>query len=178
VKKFGPYESVEAFKEDVQKELEREKAARNTEAKRDEMLATIVKDAKVKVPEMLVEQELADLVLRRADELKKTDTTLEQYLEKIQKKADELEKEERTAIERQIKLSLVIREVQMKENLSAEPREVRAAVVQLKRRYPNRNETSLAETAEALVLQGKLFEMLEGKTTLEANRTQNPEFRI
>ncbi len=115
------------------------------------------------VPEMLVEQELADLVERRADELEKMGMTLEQYLEKMKKKADELEKEERAAIEKQIRLSLVIREIQTKEQLSAEPREVRAAVAQLKMRYPDRSEASLDETAEALVLQGKLFEMLEGK---------------
>jgi FKBP-type peptidyl-prolyl cis-trans isomerase (trigger factor) len=162
VKKFGPYETVEAFRDDIKKELAFEKTARNTEAKRDEMLSTIVKDAKVKVPDMLIEQELTDLVERRADELEKMNMTLEQYLEKLKKKADELEKEERTAIERQIRTSLVIREIQVKEDLKAEPREVRAAVTQLKVRYPNRNEGQLAETAEALVLQGKLFEMLEG----------------
>jgi len=163
VKKFGPYETVETFKDDIKKELEHEKAAHNAEAKRDEMLATIMKEAKVNVPEMLVEQELADLVERRADELEKMGMTLEQYLEKMKKKADELEKEERAAIEKQIRLSLVIREIQTKEQLSAEPREVRAAVAQLKMRYPDRSEASLDETAEALVLQGKLFEMLEGK---------------
>jgi trigger factor len=163
VKKFGPYETIEAFKDDIQKELEREKAAHNIEAKRDEMLSTILKDAKVKVPEMLVEQELADLVERRTEELEKLNMTFEQYLEKMKKKAEELEKEEREAIEQQIRTSLVIREIQLKEQLTAEPREVRAAVAQLKMRYPNRSETALAETAEALVLQGKLFEMLEGK---------------
>ena len=161
VKKFGPYETIEAFKDDIRKELVSEKAARNAEARRDEMLSTIVKDAKVKVPDMLIEQELTDLVERRADELERMGMTLEQYLEKMKKKADELEKEERTAIEQQIRTSLVIREIQVREDLKAEPREVRAAVTQLKMRYPNRNEGQLAETAEALVLQGKLFEMLE-----------------
>jgi FKBP-type peptidyl-prolyl cis-trans isomerase (trigger factor) len=162
VKKLGPFNTVADFRVELKRNLEQEKGFHNKEAKRDEMIKEIVKNAKVKIPHMIVEQEHSEFMRDRDEQLAKANLPLEEYLKQSGKTVEELEKEERRIIEEDVKTSLVIQAIRTKEQLAPEERDIQLNIAQLKLRYPDRDEETLRRTAGALILQEKLFALLEG----------------
>ncbi len=162
VKQLGPFENVAAFRAEMKKRIIEEKELELTEAKRDEMVREIVKQSKVIVPQMLVEQEIVDWKGNRDAELERAGLTLPKYLEQVKKTEADLEKDARAQIEEQMRTSFVLRDIRRAENIEADEKEVRENIAHLKRRYPNENEGSLAGAAQAIAIQKKLFEILEG----------------
>ncbi len=162
-KKFGPFENVEAFRKELAKNLTQEKELRERDTKREEMIKEIVTRTKVKVPEMLVEQELRNFTDDRDRQIAEAGLSMEEYLKQTKKTAEELSKEERALIEEDIKTSLVIRAIREHEP-SVEPseRDIQLGIARLKLRYPDRDEASLRRSAEAGAVQEKLFAILEG----------------
>ncbi len=162
VKKFGPFENVAAFRAEIAKNLSQEKEMVAKDRTRDAMIKEIVAKAKVKVPEMLVKQEFEGFTEERDRRIAEAGLSMEEYLKQMKKTAEDLEKEERGLIEEDIKTSLVIRAIKEKEALDPSEREVQIGIARLKLRYPERDEPSLRRTAEAQLIQEKLFAMLEG----------------
>lgn len=163
VKQLGPFENVAAFRAEMKKRIGEEKELEVLEAKRDEMVREIVKHAKVTVPPMLIDQEVEEWKKNRDAELERAGMTLAQYLEQVKKTEADLEKDARVHIEEQMKTSFILREIRNVENIEADKKEVRDNLAQLKRRYPDQHESSLAGAAEAIAIQKKMFEILEGK---------------
>jgi FKBP-type peptidyl-prolyl cis-trans isomerase (trigger factor) len=162
VKKFGPFETVAAFRAEIAKNINQEKESLAKDRKREEMVKAIVERAKVKIPPMLVEQELRGFTAERDARIKDAGLSMEEYVKQMKKTEADLEKEERAIIEEDIKTSLVIQAIRKMESLDPSERDVQIGIARLKMRYPDRDEDSLRRTAEAMALQEKLFAMLEG----------------
>jgi FKBP-type peptidyl-prolyl cis-trans isomerase (trigger factor) len=163
VKQFGNFATVADFRKELKRSLEQEKIAQMKDGRRQEVVQEIVKHAKVKVPGMLVDQEFAAFIEERDSRLKAAGLSLEEYLKQTGKTAEQLDKEERALIENDLATSLTIQAIRKKENVVADERDVQILIMQLKARYPERTEAELRRTAEALILQDKVFAMLEGK---------------
>jgi len=71
------------------------------EAEREEIMNEIVKRAKVRVPELLIDQEWRAFVEARDADLARAGLPLEEYLKQIKKDEKSLEKDERALIEKQ-----------------------------------------------------------------------------
>jgi FKBP-type peptidyl-prolyl cis-trans isomerase (trigger factor) len=162
VKKFGNFNALADFRAELRKQLEQEKVLHTKDGRREEMIKEIVKHAKLKVPQLLVDQELYEFLHDRDEQLKTAGLSLEEYLKQIDKTAEQLEKDERALIEEDLKMSMVVQEIRKTENISAEDRDIHILMTQLKARYPERKEAELHRTAEAMIVQNKLFALLEG----------------
>ena len=101
-------------------------------------------------------------MIDRDEQLKTAGLSLEEYLKQIGKTVEELEKDERTLIEDDLRMSMVVQEVRKKETITADDRDVHILIAQLKLRYPERTEEALHRTAEAMIIQNKLFAILVG----------------
>jgi FKBP-type peptidyl-prolyl cis-trans isomerase (trigger factor) len=168
VKQLGPFENVGAFRTELKKNLTKEKEVNVKDVKRDEMIREIVKATKVAIPQLLVSQELEGFIERRDAELAGAGLTLDEYLKQTNKTKDILEKEEHASIEEQIKMSLVFAELRKQEHIVPDEKEVQLSMLELKHRYPDRDEASLREHAAAASIQKKLFEILEGSEETSA----------
>ncbi len=163
VAQFGNFATVADFRKELKRQLEQEKAAHMKDGRREEIVRDIVKQSKVKVPALLVEQEFADFVAERNERLKAAGLSLEEYLKQSGKTAEQLDNEERKLIENDLATSLTVQAIRKKENIVADERDVQILIVQLKARYPERTDAELRRTAEALILQDKVFALLEGR---------------
>jgi FKBP-type peptidyl-prolyl cis-trans isomerase (trigger factor) len=162
VKQFGNFKTVADFRTELKRQLEQEKVLHMKDGRREEMIKEIVKHAKLKVPQLLVDQELYEFLIDRDEQLKTAGLSLEEYLKQIGKTAEQLEKDERALIEEDLRMSMVVQDIRKKENLTADDRDIHSLMAQLKLRYPERKEEELHRTAEAMIIQNKLFAMLEG----------------
>jgi FKBP-type peptidyl-prolyl cis-trans isomerase (trigger factor) len=151
VKQFGNFNTVTDFRTELKRQLEQEKVLHMKDGRREETIKEIVKHAKLKVPQLLVDQELYEFLIDRDEQLKTAGLSLGEYLKQIGKTAEQLEKDERTLIEEDLRMSMVVQEIRKKENLGADDRDI-----------PERAEQELHRTAEAMIIQNKLFALLEG----------------
>jgi FKBP-type peptidyl-prolyl cis-trans isomerase (trigger factor) len=161
VKQFGPYKNIDEFREELKRNLTEGKEREEKEKRREAMVQAIVAKTKIKIPKLLVDQELAAFFENRDGELKKAGISLGEYLKQIKKTEEELEKEEHEAIEKQIAASLVMGAMRKEENITADEKDITANIAALKRRYPERTDAELWEPAEAIAMQKKLFDILE-----------------
>jgi FKBP-type peptidyl-prolyl cis-trans isomerase (trigger factor) len=103
----------------------------------------------------------------RDTQLKEAGLSLEEYLKQTGKTAEALEKEERKLIEDDLRMSLTVQQIRKAENITADDRDIHIQIAKLKLRYPERSEETLHRTAEAMIVQDKLFAILEGSTEPE-----------
>ena len=162
VKQFGPYKDVAAFKDDMKRSLTEGKEREAKEQMREEIVRAITAKTKIKVPKLLIDQELTAFFERRDEELERSGISFDDYLKQLKKTKEELENEERAAIEQQIAASLVMGALRKAEQIVADKDDVSANLAALARRYPDRTEAELWEPAEAIATQKKLFDILEG----------------
>jgi FKBP-type peptidyl-prolyl cis-trans isomerase (trigger factor) len=162
VKQFGNFATVADFRAELKKNLEQEKVLHMKDGRREEMIKEIVKHATIKVPQLLVDQERYEFLIDRDEQLKTAGLSLEEYLKQVGKTAEQLEKDERALIEDDLRMSMVVQEVRKAEAITADDRDVHILITQLKLRYPERTEEELHRTAEAMIIQNKLFAILEG----------------
>lgn len=162
MKQFGPYKNVVEFREELGRNIAEGKEREEKEKRREAMVRAIVAKTSIKIPKLLVDQELAAFFDNRDEELKKAGISREDYLKQVKKTEEELEKEERETIERQIAASLAMGAMRKNEKITADERDITANMAALKRRYPERTDAELWEPAEAIATQKKLFEVLEG----------------
>jgi trigger factor len=165
VKQFGPYKNTDEFKAELKRNITEGKEREEKEKRREAMVQAIVAKTKIKIPKLLVDQELATFFDNRDTELKKAGISLEEYLKQVKKTEEELEKEEREAIEKQVAASLVMGAMRKEEKIAADEKDITANIAALKRRYPERTDAELWEPAEAIAMQKKLFDILEDGST-------------
>lgn len=163
VKQFGPYKNLAEFKEELERNLKEGKEREEEEKLREAMMQAIVAKTKIKIPALLIDQELVAFFENRDEELKKAGISLEDYLKQVKKTEEELEKEERETIEKQIAASLIMGAMRKEEKITADEKDITANIAALKRRYPDRPDAELWEPAEAIAMQKKLFEILENE---------------
>ena len=168
VQKFGPFKTVDEFKAKLRENLASEKAFEAKDAKREEIMRSIVQGSSVDMPKMLMDQEWQTFKDRRDAELEEAKLSLESYLKETGKTEAQLEKDERALIEERLKTSMVFREIQKTENIEPSEKEIQTNIAYLKMRYSDRSEAWLRETAEALIVQEKIFAMLGAAIESEA----------
>ncbi len=167
VKRVSQLSTVAELRAEVKKRIFQENELYAKEKNRDEIISEIIRNTKIEIPELLVDQDLHNLSHEREDELRKVGITMKEYLEQMKKTAEDLEKEDRRIIENRLKSTLVLQAVRKKENISAEPKEVDEEISVLRQYYPEHNEKALYRSAEAIIVQRKLFAVLENKTAAE-----------
>lgn len=164
VRQLGTFKNVEEFKSQIKLELAEEKKFKIRQSKREEMVNEIVKKAEISIPELFLNQELQNFIEHRNADLEQAGLTLENYLKEINKTAAEFEKEERATIEHHVKTQFILSEIRNKEGISASHDEIHANEEFLKMRYPDKDHDYLHKMSEALIIQKKLFDILEGNS--------------
>lgn len=135
-KTVGPVESVDQLRKDIEKELLIEKQRQADTQYESELVRKITKDAKLDIPEALIE----DQVGRMMDELKQNLTyrgqTIKEFLEsKGMTEEDYKKKELAKQAEERVKASIVLSEISEKENIQVTPEELEMRMQVLKGQY-------------------------------------------
>ncbi|MDE2144365.1 MAG: hypothetical protein KGJ01_00090 [Patescibacteria group bacterium] len=163
VKKVSSLNTVAELREEVKKRLAQEKDIYSIEKNRDEIISEIIKKTKIEVPSLLIDQELHHLSHDREHELEKVGITTEEYLKQVKKTPEEMEKDDRKGIEERLKSTLILQEIRKKEDIKAEAKEIEEETQTLQKYYPDQDRNTLVRSAEVIVVQRKLFSVLESK---------------
>lgn len=120
----GPFKSLDALKQDIEKQLTYTKEIEERRRVEDEILASLVEKTKFDAPEALVHQEQHRLLHEAESNLQQQGIGLEQYLAIIKKTKDEIEAEMKPEAEKRVKVGIVLTQIAKDGNYSASEKEI------------------------------------------------------
>lgn len=98
----------------------------------DEIMEIVTNEAQIKIPQLLVEQEVDRFLAQTLDEIKRLGLTLEQYLSSTGKSPDQLRTEYEEKAKKDIKVELVLQKIAEEEKIEVDEKEIEEAVQKAK----------------------------------------------
>jgi len=135
-KKAGPFQTLEALKEDIKKQLQIERNKENDRNFENDLVKEIVQKSTIAIPQALVNEQTEKLLQDLRQNLAYRGQTYEEYLKMIGKTEEEYKKEVLTPdAKERVKAGLVLSEISEKEDIELTPEEVEIRIQVLKGQY-------------------------------------------
>ena len=123
-KEVSEFETLEALKEDTTKKLEEANTARAEREYEEAILRSVVENAKMDIPAVMVEQEIDRMVQNLAQRLQYQGLTLEQYFQFTGTDAEKMREYMKENAETKVKTELVLEALQKAEKIKEKASEV------------------------------------------------------
>lgn len=132
----APHVDLNSYKDAVQKITAKSKIVipgkESQEPKFDEVMEALISAVKIKIPKILVDQEVERLLAQLLDEIKRLGLTLDQYLSSTGKNAETLRDEYAKKAEGDIKLEFTLQKIAEEEKITVEEKEIDEAIQKAK----------------------------------------------
>lgn len=129
--KVGQFETFAAMREQIEKDLLRNKAMEARGEVATEVINTMAEGAEIDVPSSMVEKELEDEVTQFRSRLAQQGLNLDEYLQVNDQTMDELREEMRPNAERRIRNSVVLQEIAKAEGVEVTAEDISAEIDRL-----------------------------------------------
>ena len=154
-KEVSEFETLEALKEDTTKKLEGANTARAEREYEEAILRSVVENAKMDIPAVMVEQEIDRMVQNLAQRLQYQGLTLEQYFQFTGTDAEKMREYMKENAETKVKTELVLEALQKAEKMEVLDEELKEKASEVSKLYGANDEKMvellLQNQREALV---------------------------
>lgn len=154
-KEVSEFETLEALKEDTTKKLEEANTARAEREYEEAILRSVVENAKMDIPAVMVEQEIDRMVQNLAQRLQYQGLTLEQYFQFTGTDAEKMREYMKENAETKVKTELVLEALQKAEKMEVLDEELKEKALEVSKLYGANDEKMvellLQNQREALV---------------------------
>jgi len=161
IKKFGAFETVDAFKEKVKEGIQAEKERKERDKKRLTIMDKILEKADITMPKLLVDSELGRMVNELGANISQMGLDIETYLKHIGKTIEELRKEWLPDAEKRAKSQLVLNQIASDEKIVVDEADVKKEVDLLLNQYKDIDRTRASIYVETILLNEKVWQFLE-----------------
>jgi FKBP-type peptidyl-prolyl cis-trans isomerase (trigger factor) len=127
----------------------------------DDIVKEILASVEIKIPKIIIEQEVERLLSQTLDEVKKLGLTLDQYLGSTGRKAEDLRKEYELKAENDIKLEFILQKIAEEEKITVENKEVEEAIQQAKSEAERQNLEANRYLLASILRQQKTLDFLK-----------------
>ncbi|MCL5114083.1 MAG: hypothetical protein M1372_02895 [Patescibacteria group bacterium] len=127
----------------------------------DEIMTGLLKNAKVKIAKIIIEQEVQRLLAQTLDEIKKLGLTLDQYLASTHKTIEDLQSEYAIKAENDIKLEFALQKIAQEEKISVSDNEINEAIEKAKSEEERRNLEANKYLLASIIRQQKTLDFLK-----------------
>ncbi len=153
-KMAGDYDNLDALKNDIKEKLQNAAENRVEREKRERVLAAVVENATVEVPQKMIQSQVKKMVNEFASRLRSEGMDIGKYLEYTGTDLETLKEKLGPEAEKVVKTELVIQAIVKAEGLSITEEELEKEIAELASKY----DKSPGELKEFLVAQGSLSE--------------------
>lgn len=157
----GQFETVDQFKKMLREHLEIEKKTEVTANHRASITDAIVEATTIELPKILIESELNQMFAQMEEDLKRSNLTMDAYLEHIKKTKDELSKEWSPSAEKRAKLQLILNEISKADKIVADKDAVETQVQELLTAYKDADEMRVRTYVASVLTNEAVMKMLE-----------------
>lgn len=129
------FETLAEYKEDLRKKLSEEKEKTAKTAKEDALVAKIVEDSEMDVPDLMITSEARNTINSFAQQLRSQGLSMEQYMQYTGQTEEALIESEKPNTEKRIKTRLVLEAVAKAENIEVTDEDVNADIAKTAEQY-------------------------------------------
>ena len=152
---------VVVAKEEIER-LRAEKERIEKERVRQEILDKIAENSQIEISEVLVESEKKRILESLKQQVPRMlQISFEDYLSKINRTEKELLDSFSPEAQRKIKNSLVLKEIEKRENIEVSEKEIKEEIDKISKIYPGLDQNQLKEYAEEVIRNEKTLQFLE-----------------
>lgn len=163
VKTLGNFKTVDEFKTELKKNMLADKQNKAAESRRIKIIEQIINDAKVDVPDVLIDQEIERMMSKFKHDIEQVKMNPEDYLKQIDKTEEDLKKEWKPDAIKRSKMNLILPKIAAEEKLKADEKEVEKEVAHIKEHDKNINESQAKMYVESVLTNEAVFKFLEGQ---------------
>jgi FKBP-type peptidyl-prolyl cis-trans isomerase (trigger factor) len=127
----------------------------------EEISKALLESTTIKIPNIIIEQEVDRLLSQTLDEVKKLGLTLDQYLASTGRNTEQLRAEYQTKAETDVKLEFVLQKVAETENIKVEDKEIDEAIAQAKTDAERQNLQNNRYLLAGIIRQQKTLDFLK-----------------
>jgi FKBP-type peptidyl-prolyl cis-trans isomerase (trigger factor) len=131
-----------------------------TPANFEEIAKAILETAKVKIPAIIIEQEVDRLLSQTLDEVKRLGLSLDQYLASTGRNTEALREEYAKKAENDIKLEFLLQKIAEEEKVTVEDKEIDEAIAQTKTDAERQNLQNNRYLLASIIRQQKTLDLL------------------
>jgi trigger factor len=147
-KSLGKFETMAALKQDILEKLTQTAQVEAESNFAQEAVVKATENAKVELPEVLIEREIEDLLHNFQHNLTYQGLTFEQYLEYAKKTADEIKQDFRPEALKRVKTDLVMMAIAKVEGLEVSDAELNTKISDMAARYQEKDPAKLRRELE------------------------------
>ena len=129
------FDTLEEYKADIRKKLEEKKTEEAKNAKEDAVIDAIIADAKMEIPDAMVETQQRQMVDDFAQRMQMQGLTMDQYFQFTGQTYESMVEQMKPQAERRIKSRLVLEAVVAAENIEASEEDYEAEVARMAEMY-------------------------------------------
>lgn len=129
------FDTLAEYKEDVKKKLTERKEADAHRTKEDEAIAKIIDDAKMDIPEAMIDNQVNSMINDFANNMMQQGLSMEQYMQFTGMTMDKFKEQVRPDAVKRIQSSLVLEQIAKDENLEVTDADVEAEIEKMAAAY-------------------------------------------
>lgn len=161
--KFGPFQTIEEFKDKIKESITTEKTTRAREKKRLETMEGIIEGINAKLPQILIDSELERMMAIFRQDIERMGMNVADYLTAIKKTEADLRKEWVTDAEKRAKVQIALNKIASAEKLEVPHEELDAEVSAFTAQYKDIDRARATMHIELMLTNEKVFQFLENQ---------------
>ncbi|PJA00583.1 MAG: hypothetical protein COX78_00335 [Candidatus Levybacteria bacterium CG_4_10_14_0_2_um_filter_35_8] len=160
----APEIDLNGYKENIKKITAKAKiiipGKEQTQVNFDDVVKELLDSVKIKIPKVILEQEVDRLLAQTLEEIKKLGLSLEQYLSSTKKTAADLRAEYEKKADADVKLEFTLQKIAQTEKITVEEKEIDEAINQAKTAAEKQNLMSNRYLLASILRQQKTLDFL------------------
>ncbi|MEG0296506.1 MAG: trigger factor [Clostridium sp.] len=146
-KETSEFDTLAEVKEDIKKNIEEQNASKAKTEFEDAVISAVVDNAKMEVPEVMIQSEIDTMVKNLEARLSQQGLTLEQYFQFTGQDANKVREYMKETADKKVKTDLVLEAVEKAEKIEASEEEIRTRAEEVAKMYAAEN----AEMVDLLI---------------------------
>lgn len=144
-KEVSEFDTIAELKEDIKKKLEENMQAKADREHEEALLTAVIEDAKMEIPNAMVEKEIDHMIRELEGRLKYQGLTLAQYMEFTGNTPEKMREYMKENAARKVKADLVLEAIIKAENLTATEEEIKEKALEVAKMYSATEHEKMAE---------------------------------
>ena len=144
-KEVSEFDTLDELKADIRKKVEESNEERAKREFEEAIINAVVDNAKVEIPEIMVEKEVEAMIKDLEGRLKYQGLTLDQYYEFTGNTEDKMKSYMKERAERKVKTDLVLDKIAKEENIEVSDEELKAKAMEVAKMYSADNAEKMAD---------------------------------
>ncbi len=161
VKTLGDFKDVADFKAKLTENMKAERDVQASQKRRLTIIEEIVKETKIKMPEVLVEEEQHKMFDEFRGRVESMKMNFEEYLGSIKKTEDELKAEWKDDATKRAKMNVILPQIANKESLKPDEKDIDTEMENLKKAHADLDENRARVYVASVLTNEKVFQYLE-----------------